>query len=305
MESKLASEALQKINAHFIKLSENQCSSHNDFQAEYICTHDDCISNSKSYLCELCIESHYSNYSHFKHIKSINILFSNNILDKAKKVIDNIEKQMKQDAYTREASNRIDQIFDEFQRKLVSNIYEYCKTVKQNILNKIDPKLVQYKQMSASISQYESMLESFFLKDELPELKIFISKYSEEYRNLSDIIQTNFNKMNSKDPASNDIKNALDKLSSKCTEYDKEISKFIVKRISTLEEDVTFDNKDLIDRLKNMKIEKDSPRIHSATVWKIMNNNDNTKYITCSDDNTIIVRNIQTNEAVQILKFIK
>ena len=173
---------------------------------------------------------------------------------------------MKKDAYIREASNRIDEIFDEFQKKLVSNIHEYCKTVKQNILNKIDPKLLQYKQISASISQYESMLESFFLKDELPELKIFISKYSEEYRNLSDIIQTNFNQMVSKNPASNDIKNALDKLSSKCTEYDIEISKFIEERIPILEENVSFDDKNLIDRLKNMKIEKDSPRIHSPAV---------------------------------------
>ena len=57
-----------------------------------------------------------------------------------------------------------------------------------------------------------------------------------------------------------------------------------------------------MDRIKKVKIDKKIPRLHSGTIYKIINYDSNTKYITCSHYKTIIIRNSEDNTIIRILK---
>ena len=48
-------------------------------------------------------------------------------------------------------------------------------------------------------------------------------------------------------------------------------------------------NEILLQKFKTSKIDKKIPRLHTDSIWKIISYDNNTKYITCSKDKTIIV----------------
>ena len=57
----------------------------------------------------------------------------------------------------------------------------------------------------------------------------------------------------------------------------------------------------LVDKIKKVKINKKIPRLHMGSIRKIISYDNNTKYITCSDDKTIIIRNSEDNTVIRTL----
>ena len=57
----------------------------------------------------------------------------------------------------------------------------------------------------------------------------------------------------------------------------------------------------LLDKIKKIEINKKIPILHSNTIYKIINYDNNTKYITCSRDKTIIIRNSHDNTLIKTL----
>ena len=57
----------------------------------------------------------------------------------------------------------------------------------------------------------------------------------------------------------------------------------------------------LIDKIKKVEIVKKIPGLHTDTIYKIISYDNNTKYITCSADKTIIIRNCEDNIVIRTL----
>ena len=57
----------------------------------------------------------------------------------------------------------------------------------------------------------------------------------------------------------------------------------------------------LLDKIKNVKMNKQIPRLHTDAIYKIISYDKNTKYITCSNDKTIIIRNCEDNTIIRTL----
>ena len=55
----------------------------------------------------------------------------------------------------------------------------------------------------------------------------------------------------------------------------------------------------LLNKVKKIKIDKKNPRLHAGTIWKIISYDKNKKFITCSDDKTIILRNREDNKIIR------
>ena len=55
----------------------------------------------------------------------------------------------------------------------------------------------------------------------------------------------------------------------------------------------------LLNKIKNVDIDKQIPRLHTKSVYKIISYENNTKYITCSADKTIIIRNCEDNTIIR------
>ena len=57
----------------------------------------------------------------------------------------------------------------------------------------------------------------------------------------------------------------------------------------------------LLDKLKKVEINKKIRRLHTNVIYKIISYENDTKYITCSNDKTIIIRNSEDNKIIRIL----
>ena len=57
----------------------------------------------------------------------------------------------------------------------------------------------------------------------------------------------------------------------------------------------------LIEKIKKTEINKKIPRLHSNIIYKIISYEKNTKYITCSKDKFIIIRNCEDNKIIRTL----
>ena len=57
----------------------------------------------------------------------------------------------------------------------------------------------------------------------------------------------------------------------------------------------------LLDKLKKFEMYKKIPRLHTNVIYKIINYENHKKYITCSKDKTIIVRNSEDNRIITTL----
>ena len=57
----------------------------------------------------------------------------------------------------------------------------------------------------------------------------------------------------------------------------------------------------LVEKIKKAEINKTIPTLHSSVIHKIISYDKNTKYITCSKDKTIIIRNSKDNSVIRTL----
>ena len=57
----------------------------------------------------------------------------------------------------------------------------------------------------------------------------------------------------------------------------------------------------LLDKIKKVEINKKIPILHTNVIYKIISYDSNTKYITCSRDKTIIIRNCEDNTLIKTL----
>ena len=127
-----------QIAQNLNRLSETRCHMHNKLQAEYLCAHSDCINNSTSFLCDLCMRNHTSGHASQKYIISTQTLFSKRLLEKAKEIAKDQALQLEQIPGLQEAFSQIGNIFMEFQLKLTISISQYCEIMQQKIINQMD-----------------------------------------------------------------------------------------------------------------------------------------------------------------------
>ena len=288
-----------KIEENFEKLRQRKCNSHNKYKACYFCTNFSCVQNSTSFLCELCYNDHPKNHFNNKEIKSVEDLFS------MKRLI-----QMKEDckidpAYQdkiNQISQDLDQIFEKLKETLCNMIDEVCKKAKANFHQKFS---LDNEYIMKIIKEHEQVLINLFNKDTIitnfnlsinPYLKSFI-KISETFRmqikvveNLDqniDLFLKNFAKINQKH---------------------KDLVDIAQQNISNFDEfynNLNFTdhqwNNILVENNKEVEINKTIHRLHTDIIYKIISYDNNTKYITCSADNDIIIRNFNDDTIIKIL----
>ena len=309
-------ESAIKIEANLEKIRQKKCDSHNRYKASYFCTNVSCVINSTSFLCELCYDNHSKNLPNHREIKAVDDLFSTKRLT-----------QIKQDCKIDEDKIKlllldVDQKFGKLRENFSRIIDEECKKVKAHVKDKYS---VDNESIMKIIKEHEQMLQKLFTKNEImndfqllinPYLKSF-DKISEAFRTRIKIVENrdknielfinNFTKVNEK------YKNLINYMEQKISNFDELynnrnfINHLQYKKLEeikpvTLDEikPVTLDEV-LLQRVKLCKIDKKILRLHTNNIKKIISYDNNTKYITCSPDKTIIIRNSEDNKIIGIL----
>ena len=298
-----------KIEENLEKIRQKKCNSHNKYKASYFCINPSCVKNSTSFLCELCYNNHSKNHAQCQEIKFIDDLFSTK---RFSQIIEDYQKNSSDRDEIDTILQDLDQIFGKLKGDISNIIDEECKKSKDHIKNNYS---IDSQYIMKIFKQHEQILLDLFIKDEImnnfnltinPYLESF-SKVFEAFREQIEIIENHDKK----------IKLFLQNFSenfAKINQEHKNIIDFVQKKISILDE--SFDNLKLKDQMQSakldenllqklqtgiIKIDKKISRLHTGTIWKIIDYKNSTKYITCSADKTIIIRNSEDNVIIKTL----
>ena len=293
-----------KIEENLEKIRQKRCDSHNKYKASHFCTNHLCIKNSTSFLCQFCYNNHSKNHKNNEEIQSVEDLFSTKRLTQMK-------EDCKLDSSHEDTINEIlqvlDQIFGKLKETFSNVIDEQCKKAKAKIKQNFS---IDYEYIIKAFKEHEQVLLDVFTKDEIinnynitiiPYLETF-NKVSETFRcqiemvenydkNI-DLLMKNLPKINQK---LNDI---VDSVQQKISNFDELYND--IKLINPIQSGKSKEI--LLQKFKTIKIDKNIPRLHTDIITKIISYDNNTKYITCSFDKTIIVRNSEDNTVVRTLK---
>ena len=164
------------------------------------------------------------------------------------------------------------------------------------------------------VKEHEQMLLDLFNKDEIMNnFELTINPYLQSFAKISDAFLMQMEIVENRDK---NIDLFLENFA-KSNEKHKDIVDFVQKNISNFyelydslklkdqKESVKFDEI-LIQKLQTninsrIKIDKKIDRLHIHTINKMISYENNTKYITCSVDKTIIIRNSEDNTIIRIL----
>ena len=277
--------AEENIKNNLQKLKKFKCDSHKKHQASYFCINPNCINNSTSFLCELCVNNHHTNHAAERQIKSIDYLFSVKLLDQIKEEC-KITSSRKED--TIRDLKKIDDIFDDLKTTLCNIIASACNELKDNMKLKIQSEDCHLKD---TVKGYEKMLSDLFSKDDLPDIKNFIQEYVNNFSKLSEVIREQIKKAEEFDTNISELDD--------CLKQRKIMHSELIDMVNKKIKDETLEEK-ILDNIKNIKLEElNLPRIHTKEVNKILVYDDK-NYITCSADTSIIIRNKENNTINQI-----
>ena len=229
-----------KVNDNLLKLAQSKCHIHSKLNAEYFCTHSDCIENSKSFICELCMQSHNVNHASLKFIKSSQSLFSKRILENAKDIGQELHNQIEQNSDFQTVSTKIDKSIDELESKLVYLIKKHCQQIKENLKTRIDNRRALLDKNLEMIIEYESMLNRLLSKDDIPAFKSLISEYIDKNTKLTKIFQSicNLNDHKAISNRGRDVHNITRNIESNCKIYYKTLDYLFNDQFALLQQDI-------------------------------------------------------------------
>ena len=282
-----------KIEENLEKIRQKRCDSHNKYKAAYFCTNVSCIKNSTSFLCGLCYDNHSKNHLNNKEIKSIEDLFSTKRLSQIKedsKIDSSHEVKLKQ------ILQDLDEKFGKLKESFNSIIDEECKKVKANIKEKYS---VNNEYIIKIIKEHDQILHNLFTKNEIMNnFKTAINPYIESFDKISEAFRTQSKIVENRYKNINLFMNKFAKINEK----HKDLVDYVQQKISNFDElynninsmdkiqPVAIDDI-LLQKLKTSKIVKKIPILHNDIIHQIIGYGNNTKYITCSVDKGIIIRN--------------
>ena len=292
-----------KLEENLEKICQKRCDSHNKYKATHFCTNFSCVKNSTSFLCELCYNNHSKNHLKHKEIKGVEDLFS-------LKRMSQIKEDCKIDPVHQEKINQIsqelDKIFGKLKETFSNMIDQECTKAKANIQQKFS---IENEYIMKIIKEHEQMFRDIFTKNEIMNnFQLAINPYLDSFNEISEAFLMQIEMVEN----SNKNMDLFLKNFSKINQKHKDIVDIVQQNISNFDE--LYDNlklKDpiqsakmnniLVEKIKKVEINK-IPRLHTNTINKIINYENNTKYITCSIDKTIMIRNCEDNKISKTLK---
>ena len=294
------------IENNFEKLRQRKCDSHNKYKASYFCTNSLCVTNSLCFLCQLCYKNHSKNHLNYQKIMSIEDLFS-------VKALAQMKEDCKIDSALQEKINQIsqdlDQIFGKLKETLSIIIDEECKKAKAHIKQKFS---LNNEYVMKIFKEHEQVLLDVFTKDEvIINFNLTINPYLESFNKVLEIFQMQIETVENYDKNIALLINNFPKINQK----HKDLADIVRQKISNFDE--LYDNIKLINPIRLAKsneillqklkthisgnIDKKIPRLHTDVINKIISYDNYTKYITCSNDKTIIIRNCEDNKVIRTL----
>ena len=292
-----------KIEENLEKLRQKRCDSHSKYKASYFCTNFSCLKNSTSFLCEFCYNNHSTNHLKQKEIQSVEDLFSTKRLTQMK-------EDCKIDSSHEDKINKVlqdlDHIFKTLKINLCNIINKECKKIKVHIKQKFS---IDNEYIMKILKKHEQVLLDVFNKDEIMnDFNLIINPYLESFNKVSETFRWQIEMVENYDKNIDLLAKNLPKINQK----HKDLADIVQKKISKF--DALYDNIKLVNpiqsiksneillqKLKNCKIDKNIPRLHTDTINKIISYDSNRKFITCSYDKTIIIRNSEDNTAIRTL----
>ena len=300
-------DGITKVEENFEKIRQKQCDNHNKYKASYCCINPLCVKNSSCFLCELCYKNHSQNHINCQEIKSIGDLFS-------MKKLTQMKEDCKKDPAYQEKINKIsqdvDDIFVKLKETLCIIIDEGCKKAKSNIQKKM---YLDNEYVMKAIQNHEKVLLDLFTKDIIiNNFNVMINPYLESFNKISETFRMQIEMVENLDKNIALLLNNVSKINQKY----KDLIDIVQYNISNFDE-LLYNNLNFIDYVQSAKlndillqklqtgiiskIDKMIPKLHTDIIYKIISYDNNTKYITCSGDKTIIIRNCNDNTVIKIL----
>ena len=296
----------KKIEENFEKLLQRKCDNHNKYKASYFCTNISCVKNSTNFLCELCYNNHSKSHLYHKEIKSVWDLFQ-------MKRFNQMKEDCKIDPADQEKINQISQDLD--------HMFDTLKITLCNIIDKEYMKAKAHIQQKFSLDneyimkifkEHEKVLKDVFNKDEImANFNMIVHPYLESFNKVSETFRIQIEMVENVDKNIELLMKNLPKIN----QNHKDIVDYVQQKISGFDElcnNMNFTeslqsaklNEVLLQKLQSgiiSKIDKKIPRLHTGSIMKIISYDNNIKYITCSADKTIIIRNSEDNTVVRTL----
>ena len=297
-----------KIQENLEKIRQKRCDSHSKYKASHFCTNISCVKNSTSFLCELCLKNHSKNHFNCQEIKTVDEIFST-------KRLTQIKEDFKIDSSHTDKISQVLKDIDEKFGKLKVNINkivdEECDKAKALIKQKYSE---DNEPIMKIVKEHEQLLLNLFAKDEIMNnFELTINPYLQSFAKISEafLIQMEIGENRDKN-----IDLFLDNFA-KSNEKHKDIVDFVQQKISNFDD--LYDNLELKDQKQSanfdeilikklqtditstIKIDKKIHRLHTDIINKMISYENNTKYITCSADKTIIIRNCEDNTVIRTL----
>ena len=248
------------------------------------------------------------NHINSQEIKYVDELFST-------KRLDQIKENCKIDPAYQEKIHQVLQDLDHIFGKLKENINKIiddeCKKAKNHVKERFSADKDNERIMKIVI-EHEQMLRDLFTEDELTDsLKSTVNPYLESFTKISETFRTqiqmienrdknielyikNFPKINQKH------QDLVDIMQNNISNYDE-----LYNHLKSKDQLQSFkSNEILLQKLQTgiiSKVDLKLPRLHTAIINKIINYENNTKYITCSKDKTIIIRSFKDNKIIRTL----
>ena len=283
------------------KLCQTKCSIHKELKSEIFCDNLECISNSKNFLCAICVKTH--NFAHkLSNFKPVETIFSTTVLEKVKTSYNTQKSNEYTDQSLSESLKQIDNIMNNVKDGLIKFIEQLCTKAKETIKEKLGFS----NDIKNIITGYHDILKVLNLTpssgDNFPNI---IKIYLENFNKLSDFRCKQIQQAASKPLLPSELLLMMTKLTEKSKDLSAEFQKATQIKFTDFENSffqVSELNDLLIKRLKNIRPIQKFALHHTKSVYKILCYDDNTKYITCSTDTNIIIRNALDNRIINTLK---
>ena len=292
-----------KIEENLGKMRQKKCDNHNKYKASYCCINPFCIKTLSCFLCELCYKNHSQNHLNCLQIRPMDDLFST-------KKLTQMKEDCKIDPAHQQKINTIlkdlDQIFGKLKYNLCNIIDEVCRKEKANIQQTF---LLDNEYIMKVFKEHEQLMIDLFTKDEIiNNFTLTINPYLESFNKISETFRMQIEMVENLDK---NIVLLLDNLS-KIKQKHKDLIDIVQQNISNFDElynnlqlinpiQLAKSKEILVQKLKISKIDKKISILHTQSIHKIINYDNNTKYITCSNDKTIIIRNSEDNTVIRTL----
>ena len=203
-------------------------------------------------------------------------------------------------------SQDLDQIFGKLKETLSNIIDEECKKAKAHVHQHFS---LDNEYIMKVFKEHEQVLLNVFTKDEIiNNFNITITPYLETFNKVSETFRCQIETVENLDKNIDLLMKNLPKINQK-HKYVADIVQQKIPNFDELYDNIKLvnpiqcakSNEILIQKLKTTKIDKKILRLHTDIIRKIIGFDNNTKYITCSKDKTIIVRNSEDNTVIRTL----